>query len=93
MALVIPVGAAIVAALAAWVIRPVGEIVGTRGADTPTVGRTSGERLVWASYVNTRWPLTLAGGLALVGTVLFVISTTLSDLLNAWLDPRIRASL
>jgi peptide/nickel transport system permease protein len=32
-------------------------------------------------------------GAVLITTVIFVISTTLSDVVNAFLDPRVRASL
>ncbi len=32
-------------------------------------------------------------GAVLVTTILFVLCTLLADLLNAWLDPRVRASL
>ena len=53
-------------------VRPVGEVVEARGADAPTVGRAPGERLAWTSHATARWPLTLAGALALVGTVLFI---------------------
>lgn len=48
-------------------------------------------KLIYDSIVTRNYPVVM--GSVLVSTVLFVISTTLSDLINAWLDPRIRASL
>ncbi len=48
-------------------------------------------KLIFDSITTRNYPVVM--GSVLVSTVLFVISTTLSDLINAWLDPRIRASL
>jgi len=48
-------------------------------------------KLIFDSISTRNYPVVM--GSVLVSTVLFVVSTTLSDLLNAWLDPRIRASL
>ncbi len=48
-------------------------------------------KLIYDSITTRNYPVVM--GSVLVSTVLFVISTTLSDLVNAWLDPRIRASL
>ncbi len=48
-------------------------------------------KLIFDSITTRNYPVVM--GSVLVSTVLFVISTTLSDLVNAWLDPRIRASL
>ncbi len=48
-------------------------------------------KLIFDSITTRNYPVVM--GSVLVSTVLFVVSTTLSDLVNAWLDPRIRASL
>ena len=48
-------------------------------------------KLIYDSITTRNYPVVM--GSVLVSTILFVISTTLSDLINAWLDPRIRASL
>lgn len=48
-------------------------------------------KLIYDSITTRNYPVVM--GSVLVSTILFVISTTLSDLVNAWLDPRIRASL
>ena len=48
-------------------------------------------KLIIDSITTRNYPV--VKGSVLVSTVLFVISTTLSDLLNALLDPRIRSSL
>jgi peptide/nickel transport system permease protein len=48
-------------------------------------------KLIFDSITTRNYPVVM--GSVLVSTVLFVISTTLSDLVNAWLDPRIRSSL
>jgi len=48
-------------------------------------------KLIFDSITTRNYPVVM--GSVLVSTALFVISTTLSDLINAWLDPRIRASL
>lgn len=48
-------------------------------------------KLIFDSITTRNYPVVM--GSVLVSTVLFVISTTLSDLVNAWLDPRIRAAL
>ena len=48
-------------------------------------------KLIFDSVVTRNYPVVM--GCVLVSTIMFVISTTLSDLVNAWLDPRIRASL
>lgn len=48
-------------------------------------------KLIFDSISTRNYPVVM--GSVLVSTVLFVISTTLSDLINAWLDPRIRAAL
>ena len=48
-------------------------------------------KLIYDSITTRNYPVVM--GSVLISTVLFVISTTLSDLVNAWLDPRIRASL
>jgi peptide/nickel transport system permease protein len=48
-------------------------------------------KLIFDSISTRNYPVVM--GSVLVSTVLFVVSTTLSDLVNAWLDPRIRASL
>ncbi|OED42873.1 peptide ABC transporter permease [Chromatiales bacterium (ex Bugula neritina AB1)] len=48
-------------------------------------------KLIYDSVTTRNYPVVM--GSVLVSTILFVISTTLSDLVNAWLDPRIRRSL
>lgn len=48
-------------------------------------------KLIYDSITTRNYPVVM--GSVLVSTILFVVSTTLSDLVNAWLDPRIRASL
>lgn len=48
-------------------------------------------KLIYDSIATRNYPVVM--GSVLISTILFVISTTLSDLINAWLDPRIRASL
>ena len=48
-------------------------------------------KLIYDSIVTRNYPVVM--GSVLFSTILFVASTTLSDLVNAWLDPRIRASL
>lgn len=48
-------------------------------------------KLIYDSITTRNYPVVM--GSVLVSTILFVISTTLSDLVNAWLDPRIRAAL
>ncbi len=48
-------------------------------------------KLIIDSITTRNYPVVM--GSVLVSTVLFVISTTLSDLINALLDPRIRSSL
>ena len=48
-------------------------------------------KLIYDSITTRNYPVVM--GSVLISTILFVISTTLSDLVNAWLDPRIRASL
>lgn len=48
-------------------------------------------KLIFDSITTRNYPVVM--GSVLISTILFVISTTLSDLVNAWLDPRIRASL
>ncbi len=48
-------------------------------------------KLIFDSITTRNYPVVM--GSVLVSTILFVISTTLSDLVNAWLDPRIRESL
>lgn len=48
-------------------------------------------KLIFDSISTRNYPVVM--GSVLISTILFVISTTLSDLINAWLDPRIRASL
>ena len=48
-------------------------------------------KLIFDSITTRNYPVVM--GSVLVSTILFVASTTLSDLVNAWLDPRIRASL
>jgi peptide/nickel transport system permease protein len=48
-------------------------------------------KLIYDSIVTRNYPVVM--GSVLVSTIMFVASTTLSDLVNAWLDPRIRASL
>lgn len=48
-------------------------------------------KLIFDSITTRNYPVVM--GSVLVSTILFVISTTLSDLVNAWLDPRIRAAL
>ena len=48
-------------------------------------------KLIFDSITTRNYPVVM--GSVLVSTIMFVISTTLSDLVNAWLDPRIRASL
>ena len=47
--------------------------------------------LIFDSISTRNYPVVM--GSVLISTIMFVISTTLSDLVNAWLDPRIRASL
>ena len=48
-------------------------------------------KLIIDSITTRNYPVVM--GAVLASTVLFVISTTLSDLVNAWLDPRVRSSL
>jgi peptide/nickel transport system permease protein len=48
-------------------------------------------KLIFDSISTRNYPVVM--GSVLISTILFVVSTTLSDLINAWLDPRIRASL
>ena len=48
-------------------------------------------KLLYDSVTTRNYPVVM--GSVLVTTVLFVISTTLSDLANALLDPRVRSSL
>ncbi len=48
-------------------------------------------KLIIESITSRNYPVVM--GSVLVSTALFVISTTISDLVNAWLDPRIRANL
>ena len=48
-------------------------------------------KLIYDSITTRNYPVVM--GSVLASTILFVASTTLSDLVNAWLDPRIRASL
>ncbi|WP_423906976.1 ABC transporter permease [Candidatus Spongiihabitans sp.] len=48
-------------------------------------------KLIFDSITTRNYPVVM--GSVLISTILFVISTTLSDLVNAWLDPRIRVSL
>ena len=48
-------------------------------------------KLIFDSITTRNYPVVM--GSVLISTIMFVASTTLSDLVNAWLDPRIRASL
>lgn len=48
-------------------------------------------KLIFDSISTRNYPVVM--GSVLISTIMFVVSTTLSDLINAWLDPRIRASL
>ena len=48
-------------------------------------------KLIIESITSRNYPVVM--GSVLVSTIVFVISTTISDLVNAWLDPRIRANL
>ena len=48
-------------------------------------------KLIFDSITTRNYPVVM--GSVLISTILFVVSTTLSDLVNAWLDPRIRMSL
>lgn len=48
-------------------------------------------KLIIESITSRNYPVVM--GSVLISTVLFVISTTISDLVNAFLDPRIRANL
>ncbi len=48
-------------------------------------------KLIFDSITTRNYPVVM--GSVLVSTILFVASTTISDLTNAWLDPRIRKSL
>jgi len=48
-------------------------------------------KLIFDSVSTRNYPIVM--GSVLVTTVLFVICTTLADLVNAFLDPRVRASL
>ncbi len=48
-------------------------------------------KLIYDSITTRNYPVVM--GSVLISTILFVVSTTLSDLINAWLDPRIRDSL
>jgi peptide/nickel transport system permease protein len=48
-------------------------------------------KLIFDSITTRNYPVVM--GSVLISTIMFVISTTLSDLVNAWLDPRIRAAL
>ena len=48
-------------------------------------------KLIIESITSRNYPVVM--GSVLISTVLFVISTTISDLVNASLDPRIRANL
>ena len=47
--------------------------------------------MILDSVVTRNYPVVM--GSVLVSTVLFVLSTTIADLINAALDPRIRESL
>ena len=48
-------------------------------------------KLIIESITSRNYPVVMCS--VLISTVLFVISTTISDLVNAFLDPRIRANL
>lgn len=48
-------------------------------------------KLVIDSITTRNYPVVM--GSVLISTIMFVVSTTLSDLVNAMLDPRVRASL
>lgn len=48
-------------------------------------------KLIYDSVTTRNYPVVM--GSVLISTILFVASTTISDLINAWLDPRIRSSL
>jgi peptide/nickel transport system permease protein len=48
-------------------------------------------KLIYDMAITRNYPV--VQGAVLVTTVLFVLSALLADLLNAWLDPRVRASL
>ena len=48
-------------------------------------------KLIYDMALTRNYPV--VQGAVLVTTVLFVLSALLADLLNAWLDPRVRASL
>jgi len=48
-------------------------------------------KLIFDSITTRNYPVVM--GSVLVSTIIFVISTAVSDLINAWLDPRIRNSL
>lgn len=48
-------------------------------------------KLIIDSITTRNYPVVM--GAVLISTILFVISTTLSDLINALLDPRVRSSL
>jgi peptide/nickel transport system permease protein len=48
-------------------------------------------RLVYDMVITRNYPV--VQGAVLVTTILFVLSALLADLVNAWLDPRVRASL
>ena len=48
-------------------------------------------KLIYDSVITRNYPVVM--GSVLVSTIVFVASTTLSDLINAWLDPRTRATL
>jgi peptide/nickel transport system permease protein len=48
-------------------------------------------KLIFDSITTRNYPVVM--GSVLVSTIMFVLSTTISDLVNAWLDPRIRSAL
>ena len=48
-------------------------------------------KLIYDSVITRNYPVVM--GSVLVSTILFVASTTISDLVNAWLDPRTRSEL
>ena len=48
-------------------------------------------RLVYDMVITRNYPV--VQGAVLVTTILFVLSALVADLVNAWLDPRVRTNL
>lgn len=69
VALLVPLGAAIVAVVAGRMVSPVGEQPERDDAERPTVARRAGERLSWRVHVRSTWPIALGGVVATVGCI------------------------